>query len=186
MSEVAGRAARDLAEKAGAVAEEAGKAATEFASGAADAASKAVLEEKAAKKLEAEKAEYAPKVQEALAAIDGKRAQELFESFQESPLPLTEANAAKVKSAFPIPREQTVLWADAEFDLRPSGIAMTERGVYIKTDADAFTVPSKDKRQSRLFYFEWAYFEPASFTSEDEDNLALAVDEACRGQFITR
>ncbi len=210
MSEVAGNAARDLAEKAGAVAEEAGKAATEFASGAADVASKAgatiadnaatagaaiegaasgakaVMEERAAEKLEAEKAEYAPKVQEALAAIDGTRAQELFESFQESPLPLTEANAAKVKSAFPIPREQTVLWADAEFDLRPSGIAMTERGVYIKTDADTFTVPSKDKRQSRLFYFEWAYFEPASFASEDEDNLALAVDETCRGQFITR
>lgn len=232
MSEAAGKAAGDLAEKAVATAEEAGKAATEFASGAADAASKAgstiadnaaaagaaiadaataagaaiagnaatagaaiegaangakaALDEKAAERLEADKAEYAPKAQEALGAIDGTRAQELLGSFRESPFPLTEANAAKVKSAFPIPREQTVLWADAEFDLRPSGIAMTERGVYIKTDADAFTVPGKDKRQSRLFYFEWAYFEPASFASEDEDNLALAVDESCRGQFITR
>ncbi|MFR2054841.1 MAG: hypothetical protein ACLS3Y_05485 [Collinsella sp.] len=84
-------------------------------------------------------------MQEALRAIEATRAQELLGSFQESPLPLTEANAAKVKSAFPIPREQTVVWADAEFDLRPSGIAMTEKGVYIKADADAFAVPGKER-----------------------------------------
>lgn len=147
---------------------------------------KAVLDEKEAERLNAEKAEYAPKVQEALRAIEGTGAQGLLGSFQESPLPLTEANAAKVKSTFPIPREQTVVWADAEFDLRPSGIAMTEKGVYIKADADAFAVPGKEKRQSRLFYFEWAYFEPGSFASDSESNLALTVDEGCRSQFISR
>lgn len=159
----------------------AGAAIAEAASGA-----KASLDEKEAERLDAEKAEYAPKVQEALRAIEGSRAQELLGSFQESPLPLTEANAAKVKSAFPIPREQTVVWADAEFDLRPSGIAMTEKGVYIKADADAFAVLGKEKRQSRLFYFEWAYFEPGPFASDSESNLALTVDEACRGQFASR
>ena len=159
----------------------AGAAIAEAASGA-----KASLDEKEAERLDAEKAEYAPKAQEALRAIEGSRAQELLGSFQESPLPLTEANAAKVKSAFPIPREQTVVWADAEFDLRPSGIAMTEKGVYIKADADAFAVPGKEKRQSRLFYFEWAYFEPGSFASDGESNLALTVDEACRSQFVSR
>lgn len=159
----------------------AGAAIAEAASGA-----KAALDEKEAERLDAEKAECAPKVQEALRAIEGSRAQELLGSFQESPLPLTEANAAKVKSAFPIPREQTVVWADAEFDLRPSGIAMTEKGVYIKADADAFAVLGKEKRQSRLFYFEWAYFEPGPFASDSESNLALTVDEACRGQFVSR
>lgn len=159
----------------------AGAAIAEATSGA-----KASLDEKEAERLDAEKAEYAPKVQEALRAIEGSRAQELLGSFQESPLPLTEANAAKVKSAFPMPREQTVVWADAEFDLRPSGIAMTEKGVYIKADADAFAVLGKEKRQSRLFYFEWAYFEPGPFASDSESNLALTVDEACRGQFVSR
>ena len=176
-----------------------GEAASKFAEGATGAATaagaavagaadgvKAALDEKEAERLDAEKAEYAPKVQEALRAIEATRAQELLGSFQESPLPLTEANAAKVKSAFPIPREQTVVWADAEFDLRPSGIAMTEKGVYVKADADAFAVPGKEKRQSRLFYFEWEYFEPGPFASDGESNLALTVDEACRGQFISR
>lgn len=175
-------------EAASRFADEASEAATTAGAAVAGAASsaKAVLDEKAAERLDAEKAEYAPKVQEALKAIEGTRAQELLDSFQESPLPLTEANAAKVKSTFPIPREQTVVWADAEFDLRPSGIAMTEKGVYIKADADAFAVPGKEKRQSRLFYFEWTHFEPGSFASDDESNLALTVDETCRGQFVSR
>lgn len=62
---------------------------------------------------------------------------------------------------------------------------MTEKGVYIKADADAFAVPGKERRQSRLFYFEWAYFEPGSFASDGESNLALTVDEACRSQFVS-
>lgn len=188
----AGEAASKFVEEASEAATAAGAAivdaATTVGAAVAGAASsaKAALDEKAAERLDAEKAEYASKVREAFGTIEGTRAQELLDSFQESPLPLTEANAAKVKSTFPIPREQTVVWADAEFDLRPSGIAMTEKGVYIKADADAFAVPGKEKRQSRLFYFEWAYFEPVSFASDGESNLALTVDEACRGQFVSR
>lgn len=188
----AGETATKIAEGASGVAVAAGAAVSDAAATAAAAiagaagGAKAALDEKEAERLDSGKAEYAPKVQEALRSIEGSRAQELLDSFQESPLPLTEANAAKVKSAFPIPREQTVVWADAEFDLRPSGIAMTEKGVYIKADADAFAVPGKEKRQSRLFYFDWAYFEPCSFASDGESNLALTVDEACRSQFISR
>lgn len=191
-TKTAGEATARIAEGASGVAVAAGAAIVDAATtagaavaGAAGGA-KAFLDEKETERLDAEKAEYAPKVQEALRAIEGTRAQGLLGSFQESPLPLTEANAAKVKSTFPIPREQTVVWADAEFDLRPSGIAMTEKGVYIKADADAFAVPGKEKRQSRLFYFEWPYFEPGSFAAEGEGNLALTVDEACRSQFESR
>ena len=191
-TKTAGEATARIAEGASGVAVAAGAAIVDAATtagaavaGAAGGA-KAVLDEKEAERLDAEKAAYASKVQEALKAIEATRARELLGSFQESPLPLTEANADKVKSAFPIPREQTVVWADAEFDLRPSGIAMTEKGVYIKADADAFAVPGKEKRRSRLFYFEWAYFEPGSFASDGEGNLALTVDEACRSQFVSR
>lgn len=190
-SKTAGKTASRFAEGASGMAVAAGAAAVDAATTAgtalAGAASsmKALLDEKTTEMLDSEKIKYASKVQEALRAIDGTLARELLDSFQESPLPLTEANSAKVKSTFPIPREQTVVWADAEFDLRPSGVAMTEKGVYIKSNADAFAVPGKGKRQSRLFYFEWAYFEPSSFASSDESNLALTVDEACRDCFIS-
>ena len=191
-TKTAGEATAKIAEGVSGVAVAAGAAIVDAATTASAAVAgaagdaKAALDEMEAERLDAEKAEYTPKVQEALRAIEATRARELLGSFQESPLPLTEANAAKVKSAFPIPREQTVVWADAEFDLRPSGIAMTEKGVYIKADADAFAVPGKEKRQSRLFYFEWAYFEPSPFASDGEGNLALTVDEACRSQFVSR
>lgn len=191
-TKTAGEATAKIAEGASGVAVAAGAAIVDAATTASAAVAgaagdaKAALDEMEAERLDAEKAEYTPKAQEALRAIEATRARELLGSFQESPLPLTEANAAKVKSAFPIPREQTVVWADAEFDLRPSGIAMTEKGVYIKADADAFAVPGKEKRQSRLFYFEWAYFEPSPFASDGEGNLALTVDEACRSQFVSR
>ena len=125
-TKTAGEAATKIAEGASGMAVAAGAAIVDAATtagaavaGAAGGA-KAALDEIEAERLAAEKAEYAPKVQEALRAIEATRVQELLDSFQESPLPLTEANVAKVKSAFPIPREQTVVWADAEFDLRPS------------------------------------------------------------------
>lgn len=69
----------------------------------------------------------------------------------ESPLPLTEANAAKAKSAFPIPREQTVLWLDAEFDLRPSGIAATDEGLFVKSDARPFALPKQKESHGVKF-----------------------------------
>ena len=146
---------------------------------------KETLERKVAERLDAEKAEYAPAMESALASISGTLANEYISSFGESPLPMTVGNAAQVKSAFPIPREQTVLWADAEFDLRPSGIALTEKGVYIKTDAEPIVLPgSKEQTQSRLFYFEWEYFDSSSFTEEGDDNLAMGVHELCRQCFM--
>lgn len=74
-----GEAASKLAEGATGAATAAGAA----IAGAADGL-KAALDEKEAERLDAEKAEYAPKVQEALRAIEATRAQELLGSFQES------------------------------------------------------------------------------------------------------
>lgn len=208
LPDVAAKAANGLAEKAKEVAAVAGDVAGSFADGAVRAADSAgmivqktaesvgdvvsgatsgvkeVMDRKAEEKIAAEKAAYVPKIEEAKKFIEGTKAGEFIGLFSESPLPLTESNAGKVKSSFPVPREQTILWADAEFDLRPSGVAMTERGVYIKTDAQAFSLPGKEQKQSRLFYVEWDYFDPASFSGDDDGNLAFGVDESCRERFI--
>lgn len=181
VSHAAGEVAQSDAGKAVAAAGEAvGTAIVETANNA-----KETLERKAAERLDAEKAEYAPAMESALASISGTLASEYISSFGESPLPMTVGAAAQVKSAFPIPREQTVLWADAEFDLRPSGIALTEKGVYIKTDAKPIVLPGNKKQaQSRLFYFEWEYFDSSSFTEEGDENLAMGVHELCRQCFM--
>ena len=82
----AGEAASRFADEASEAATTAGAAIVDAATtagaavaGAANSA-KAALDEKAAERLDAEKAEYAPKVQEALKAIEGTRAQELLDS----------------------------------------------------------------------------------------------------------
>lgn len=193
----AGRAAGDLANMAGNATKEARNAATDAVgataeliaaagAGIADAAARAKedLEKKATEKLEAEKAAYATRVKAALNSTTDPTTREYISSFGESPLPMTDENAFRVKTSFPIPREQTVVWADAEFDLRPSGIAFTEKGMYIKTDADIITLPNKKQSTSRLLYFKWAYFDPKIFAEEDASNPSMEVDANCREHFI--
>ena len=193
----AGRAAGDLANMAGNATKEARNAATDAVgataeliaaagAGIADAAASAKedLEKKATEKLEAEKAAYATRVKAALNSTTDPTTREYISSFGESPLPMTDENAFRVKTSFPIPREQTVVWADAEFDLRPSGIAFTEKGMYIKTDADIITLPNKKQSTSRLLYFKWAYFDPKIFAEEDASNPSMEVDANCREHFI--
>ena len=99
---------------------------------------------------------------------------------------LTKKKICRIKDVFPIPREQCVLWADAEFDLRPSGIAITDKGVFIKTDVAVFEKKNKsnDAVKSVLYFYQWENFEPAWFTQIDEDNKALLVDRECYGRFV--
>ena len=67
----------------------------------------------------------------------------MFNALGDSPIELTKNHNTKIKSLFPIPREQEIIWADVEFDLRPSGIACTDKGVFIKTNVSA--IPKKIK-----------------------------------------
>ena len=104
----------------------------------------------------------------------------------ESPVELTNKKISRIKNTFPIPREQCVLWADAEFDLRPSGVIVTNKGVFIKTNVSVFE-KKKDKNssgKSDLFFYQWENFEPEWFTEIDDNNKALLVDTACYGKFI--
>lgn len=118
-------------------------------------------------------------------------AQRTIDALGESPVELKKSKVLKIKDIFPIPREQEILWADAEFDLRPSGIVCTDEGVFIKTNVDVIAkkVKNKDgkkeKQKSTLFYYKWEDFEPGWFISDDiEENRALLVEPQCREAFI--
>ena len=121
-------------------------------------------------------------------SLEIDNAKRLLESLGDSPIPTTEDNTNKVKDCFPLPKEQDVLWIDVEFDLRPSGIIATNKGVFIKSDAVVFALPFSDYKEcettSKLTFIPWQYFEPESFTSEDEENCALSVNENCSKKFI--
>lgn len=140
-----------------------------------------------AKNIEEDKvARHAPKVAEGLDGLEGMYAENFLGTLGQSPLALTESLDAKVKATFPIPREQTVLWVDAEFDLRPSGIVVTDAGVFIKSDAAVINPRRKGsaRKESRLSYFPWESFDSAWFANEDESNPALTVCTACAERFV--
>ena len=191
--EMAASAIGDVASAASSKAAEIGAAGAEaagnIAAGATDAveSAKKAIDDRAQERLATEVEEYAPKVEAAMESLEDTAAIPVLGSLGDSPLPITRSLSHQIKAAFPIPREQTIVWADAEFDLRPSGIVATNRGVFVKTDAQAFALGKKDEEdptRSRLSYFLWEYFEPSWFASEDDENPANQVDPACAARFI--
>lgn len=127
----------------------------------------------------------------------------------DSPTILSTNRMNQIKETFPIPKEQNIFWADAEFDLRPSGIVLTEKGVFIRTnveildgviDRSKFNLEglSSEEQQAflqhkaqyysgkaQLIYYSWEDFNTAYFISDSElENKALLVDSNCSKRFI--
>ena len=141
--------------------------------------------------------------------IDGTSAGDFVLALGESPVKLTDSRVKQIKEVFPIPREQHILWADAEFDLRPSGIVATDCGVFIRTNVglmdgkfgisnaeiDTMTMEEQESYkqhqaqfhsgQSVLLYYSWADFSASWFVSESElENKALLVEPQCALRFV--
>lgn len=120
--------------------------------------------------------------------IESPSVLKFLDQLGKSPIPTVDAEILKIKGAFPIPVEQDILWADAEFDLRPSGVVATNKGVYVKTDAVVFSLPfSKDDDKetcSRLMFIPWEYFEPDYFIASQGIEDLLSVDADCSRTFI--
>ena len=122
--------------------------------------------------------------------LQGTCAPTMLSALCESPIALTKLNAQSMRELFPIPIEQRIIWADAEFDLRPSGIVCTDTGVFIKTNVGVWEKRSKKKdtseqNQSVPFYYRWEDFDPAWFISDDpKENRVLMVEKQCTEHFI--
>ena len=171
---------------------------------ATEKVSDAIEEKQAA----AEKA-HQEQIEACLLPIKGTEAESFVAALGDSPVKLTKSRINQIKETFPIPREQNILWADAEFDLRPSGIVATDRGVFIRTNVGVFDKKigvsnfvldelSSEEQQAFLqhharfhsgkavlIYYSWGDFEPGWFVSEYEvDNKSLLVEPQCSKRFI--
>lgn len=90
-----------------------------------------------------------------------------------SPLELDDKTRGQLKRAFPIPREQRILWADAKLGWHPSGIAITNRGIFIRA-------------KEQLLFYRKNELEPAWFSGTTEaENAALAVTPPHAERFIS-
>ena len=189
---------QSIAESIGALAGKAVGTAFRAAKNAAEAIenAKQIVDEAIDEMQQAPIEEYKPMLEKVRKDLEGTSALSVLESLSESPVPLTEGIAQKAKGSFPIPKEQTVVWADAEFDLRPSGIVATDRGVFIKTDSRVFSFfgglqdesegeDAQNPYRSSLHYFPWEYFEPSWFAADSaKENLALRVAPECSKSFV--
>lgn len=122
--------------------------------------------------------------------LHGTYAPTMLSELCESPVALTKSNIQRMRELFPIPVEQRIIWADAEFDLRPSGIVCTDAGVFIKTNVGVWEKKTKknetaEQNKSILFYYKWEDFDPAWFISDDpKENRVLMVEKQCTERFI--
>lgn len=125
-----------------------------------------------------------------LAELEGTYAPTMIRYLCDSPVTLSKANIQRMHELFPIPTEQRIIWADAEFDLRPSGVVCTDAGVFIKTNAGIWENRTKkneshDLGKSILFYYKWEDFDPAWFVSDDpNENRVLMVEKQCTEHFV--
>ncbi len=160
------------------------------------------------KKAVAEKARK-DRVDVAILNLEGSEAEAFARALGESPLKLTDSKAKQIKEIFPIPREQNILWADAEFDLRPSGIVATDKGVFIRTNVGMldgklgisnFELDGLESEEQQaylhhksqyhsgkavLLFYSWNDFDASWFIGESEiENKALLVEPQCSRRFV--
>lgn len=106
-------------------------------------------------------------------------AQIVLQALGPSPVDLNYKICDKAKTLFPIPCEQQILWMNAEFDLRPSGIIATDQGVFVKTD-ESIMPSGEDAEKSKLIYVKWDSFDSTWFIADSDENMAWKVNPECR------
>ena len=176
----------------------------DMAASTIDKVNAAIEEKKAA----AEK-DRKDKFDAAILPLEGTETGAFIRALGDSPLKLTDNKAKQIKNVFPIPREQNILWADAEFDLRPSGIVATDKGLFIRTNVSMldgkigvsnFILNSFESEEQQayllhknqyhsgkavLLFYSWSDFDTRWFVSESEiENKALLVEPQCSRRFI--
>lgn len=116
------------------------------------------------------KIESLENLKEILSEMNNHQAINFINELDEERKILSNKRKNKIIKTFPIPVEQNILWADVELDLRPSGIAITDKGIFIKTDVTVIDEKFKkdengNKIQSNLIFCSWNNFDPKIFTN---------------------
>lgn len=92
-----------------------------------------------------------------------------LEKLRKSPTELSNSNSNKIKSLFPVPGEQKILWADVEFGRRISGLVITDIGLFIKgntalvVEENSKITEKKDRIKAIYHYLKWEFFDSNDF-----------------------
>ena len=107
--------------------------------------------------------EYHQIIKDAINSIDDSRICNFIDDLGDSKTELFRGSVKKIKESFPIPKEQTVIWAYVLKETnRVGGIVVTECGVFTKTIVNVFeekAFKKENRKISELFYYPWNTFE---------------------------
>lgn len=134
------------------------------------------------------------KLKNALILMENKQAVNFIDSLEEPNKIIPKLKRNRITKTFPIPVEQEILWADVELDLRPSGIVLTDKGVFLKTNVNVFEEKLKkdekgNKMQSNLIFCSWNNFDPSFFAKGElmddiPDKYKKTFIDACNKTII--
>ena len=121
-------------------------------------------------------------IQSVISNIEDGDIKEFISELGESPTELTHKLAKHIKEVFPLPKEQTVIWACfTKKTNRYGGLIVTDKGLFYKTLVDVFTEKAinKDNRKvSELFYYPWEIIDSIAIDSDFmNDSFSSAFDK---------
>lgn len=107
--------------------------------------------------------------------IEDKRIKDFIDDLGDSYTELFSKSIKKIKESFPIPKEQTILWAHIVNETnRNGGIVVTEKGIFIKTIVNIFeekALKKENRKVAELFYYPWDMFDLDVLNIDDENSI---------------
>lgn len=106
----------------------------------------------------------------------------------ESPSELFCKSVKSFKQSFPIPAEQTIIWAYTLKETnRVGGIVVTDKGVFVKTIVNVFeekALKKENRKVSELFYYPWTTFNPNDFLPDGTLNAFFSLNSKDLNGFV--
>ena len=115
-------------------------------------------QEKERKHLE-ELADYKQAIDNAKETISDSLILDFINNLGVSPTELYSKTVKKIQNTYPVPTEQTILWACLNIKTnRTGGIAVTDKGVFIKTLVTVYeekALKKENRKVAELYYYPW-------------------------------
>ena len=132
--------------------------------------------------------DYQELVNTAKESIEHSCVMDFINDLGESPSELFCKSVKSLKQSFPIPVEQTIIWACTLKETnRVGGIVVTDKGVFVKTIVNVFeekALKKENRKVSELFYYPWIIFDTNDFLPGGTLNAIFSLNNKDLNNFV--
>lgn len=132
--------------------------------------------------------DYQELVNTAKESIEHSFVRDFINDLGDSPSELFCKSVKSLRQSFPIPVEQTIIWAYTLKETnRVGGIVVTDKGVFVKTIVNVFeekTLKKENRKVSELFYYPWITFNPNDFLPGGTLNAIFSLNNKDLNNFF--